>query len=434
MALIGIVGWGRQTDPKDHTKKITVPSPADTPGAEYLWDLLSHEVPDGVDFLQCPPWSLAQGGDNEHADGYGVQERRQLNGTRYGGPHGAEKLMAMVATLNNRGVRVLGDAVLHQLIGDTGGPGLFQYRGADGKSFNGRGQTSPGWFRAQAGETIPPFCAEDDVPSPKDDVPFGREISHQHCTPANVTISDAIDYMSWVQGKLGTWGWRIDDAKGIWPQALRRIVDAIRPSMAYAEYYDTDPQLLGAWALGSPMDSHCGLEDFQLKYRLQDMCNSFDCRRFFSGSEHWWQIASNLAVGFVENPDTDTSPGAQTIFNKVSAYAIGLTLPMKAFLIYGRDYFPTSVLPNAYGMKTLLDPWIWCSKMVRLRSLRYRVRRQGRFGRLARWCGGRLWMERWHADGGEPERVGASQSETWHTFRPEPPPPRLHRPHRRCVD
>jgi len=68
-------------------------------------------------------------------------------------------------------------------------------------------------------------------------------------------------------------------------------------------------------------------------------------------------------VGFVDNPDTDTSPGQQVISNKGLAYAYMLTLPMRQALIYGKDYFPNSVWPGAYGLKPLIDNLCWISRM-----------------------------------------------------------------------
>ena len=82
------------------------------------------------------------------------------------------------------------DVVLHQLDGENGGPGVFKYLGADGKSLNGRGPMQSGCFRG-----VPPANRpEDAVPVPADDFAFGREKVYQNCEPAGYTIADALDY------------------------------------------------------------------------------------------------------------------------------------------------------------------------------------------------------------------------------------------------
>lgn len=50
----------------------------------------------------------------------------------------------------------------------------------------------------------------------------------------------------------------------------------------------------------------------------------------------------DLTCTFVNNPDTDTSPGQQVISNKLLAYAFLLSIEGYPF-VYGKDYFPPSV-------------------------------------------------------------------------------------------
>ena len=209
---VGLISWGRFLDAAG--RKVTVPAPHTAPSRPWLWDLLrtdAAEIGSNFDFVQLPPWSLAQGGTGAGCDGYGVFQRRNLNGTRYGS---LESLMAAIAALNAHGCRTYGDLVLHQLIGENGGPGIFRYLGADGKKMNGRGQTTPGWFRGTGGAPIPPFRPEDDVPVPADDIPFGRELSYQNCDPSGITEKDAKDYLTWVHARTAAVGYRFDDTKG----------------------------------------------------------------------------------------------------------------------------------------------------------------------------------------------------------------------------
>ena len=111
------------------------------------------------------------------------------------------------------------------------------------------------------------------------------------------------------------------------------------------------------------MLGHSAVVDFTLHFRIQAACNGFDATQFDNGSAGYWQQRPDLAVGFVDNPDTDHTPGQAVIFNKGIAYAYLLTLPMKLALVYGKDYFPSSVWNGAYGLKPMIDNLCWISRM-----------------------------------------------------------------------
>jgi alpha-amylase len=393
---ICLISWGRFFDLAGN--RITVPAPPTDPGKPWLWDFLSTsavEIASTFDAVQLPPWSLAQGGAAPGCDGYGVFQRRNLNGTRYGS---LESLMAAVAALNAHGCEAYGDLVLHQMSGENGGPGVFRYPGADGRA-NGRGQTTPGWFRGglKEDDPIPPFCPEDDVPVLADDYAFGRELSYQHCNPAGTTEKDAIDFMVWSQARTAASGFRFDDTKGTYAPAVRRIMDALPDLPFYSEYFDGNPANLNGWATSAPMNGRSAVEDFALHWRIQAACNGFDATQLDTGGAGYWQWNAGLAVGFVDNPDTDTSPGQQVVSNKGLAYAYLLTLPMRLALVYGKDYFSDSVWPGAYGLKPLIDNLCWISHTFALGG--YQVRwvdkdvhvatRDGNGGALG-WSGGLL--------------------------------------------
>jgi alpha-amylase len=413
--MIGLIAWGRFVDADGN--KTTVPAPSTEKDAPWLVDYLRENaaaIGAGFDVVQWPPTSKAQGGAGGGCDGYGVFDRRDLGTknqqgsvpTRYGTLEG---LMAAVAALNANGARSFGDLVLHQLIGENAGPGVFRYLGADGKSFVGRGMTTASWFRGGTGnnDPIPPFCAEDDVPSEYYDFPFGRELSYQHCSPSGVTTEDALDWLVWLSQRVGFSGYRYDDVKGTWRTAAARIMweGAMRCAQAgapipqfYSEYFDGNPANLSAWAFSPEINGISGLEDFTLHWRLQAACNGFDATQLVAGgSAGFWQWASGLAVAFVDNPDTDTSPGQQVIFNKGIAYAYILTLPCRMAMVYGKDYFPSSLWPGAYGLKPLIDNLCWISRMFAIGN--YQVRwvdrdvhvatRDGNGGALG-WSGGLL--------------------------------------------
>jgi alpha-amylase len=413
---VGLIGWGRfykldskgnkVLDSNGNAIRITVPAPSTNPDKPWLYDFVRANAADigaHMDVFQWPPTSKAQGGAGEGTDGYGVFCHRDLGTapqqgsipTRYGT---LESLMAAVAALNAHGVESYGDLVLHQLIGENGGPGVFRYLGADHKTLNGRGGTAPGWFRGGTGnnDPIPPFCQEDDVPDRADDYPFGRELSYQHSNPAGVVLTDAKDYTAWLTRRVGFAGYRFDDTKGTWVDAVKQIMGAEANLPFYSEYFDANPSNLNWWAQ-TEMGGRSGVEDFTLHFRIQAACNGFDATQFANGGAGYWQWNSGLAVAFVDNPDTDTTDGQQVIFNKGLAYAYMLSLPTRLALIYGKDYYPGSVWPGAYGLKPIIDNLTWISRMFAFGNAEVRwqdkdvlvITRDGNGGSVG-WSGGLL--------------------------------------------
>jgi alpha-amylase len=401
---IGIIGWGRFVKPDG--SRVTVPAPPSDPGKPWLYDMVREQAASLgaiADVFQWPPVSKAQGGAGEGCDGYGVYCRRDLGTmpqqgstpTRYGS---LESLMAAVAALNAHGVTSYGDLVLHQLIGENGGPGVFRYLGADQKTPNGKGATTPGWFRGGTGnnDPIPPFCPEDDVPDRPDDAPFGRELSYQHSRPEGVTIADSRDFVVWLTGRVGFGGYRFDDAKGTWVNAVKEIMGAVPDLPFYSEYFDGNPANLDWWAQNE-MNGRSAVEDFTAHFAIQAACDGFDATRLADQNAGYWQRHAGLSVVFVDNPDTDTSPGQQVVFNKGLAYAFLLSIPSRLALIYGKDYFPTSIWPGAYGLKPIIDNLAWIHRTFAFGNAAVRwqdkdvlvITRDGNGGSLG-WSGGLL--------------------------------------------
>jgi alpha-amylase len=358
---VALITWGRFFD--KHGNRITVPAPSTTPGAPWLWDFLAMEVLAlrrvGFSALQLPPASKVQGGAGDGCDGYGVFDPRDLGGkpqqgstpTRYGS---AESLRRLIACAHAVGMDVYLDVVLHQLIGENGGPGVFKYLGADGRSLNGRGPMQPGCFRG-----VPPANRpEDDVPVPADDFPFGREKVYQHCEPKGYTIADALDYGDWLFRTTDADGMRFDDTKGTWAPFVSEFMlsRAMASKFAYSEYFDGNPDSLNWWATSPPMSSRSLVEDFTLHWALQAACDGGNAQAL-NGAGY---TARNpfLSCTFVDNPDTDTSFGEAIISSKLLAYALILSAEGYPF-VYGKDYFPGSVWPGSYGLKPWIDNLIW---------------------------------------------------------------------------
>ncbi len=361
---VSLIGWGRFFD--SHGNKITVPAPSTDPGRPWLWDLLASEAADlasvGFDRIQLPPASKAQGGDGAGCDGYGLYDPRDLGSknqqgsvpTRYGT---VDSLRRLVAVAHRYGLAVDLDIVLHQLIG--GQHATYKYVGADGKTLNGRGAMYPGCFRRSPGAGTQP---EDDVPVPSADSGFGDEKVYQHCHPPRYTIDDALDYGDWLFRTTGADGARIDDAKGLWAPFVAEFMG--HGSMAdkpfYAEYFDGNLAKLNWWATSSPINSRSGVEDFNMHFAIQAACNNLNAQALNGAGYAQWN--SGLAYGFVDNPDTDTSPGEQVISSKMLGYAFLLTVSCKQVLIYGKDYFSGAMWPGAYGLKPLIDNLIYINR------------------------------------------------------------------------
>jgi alpha-amylase len=324
----------------------------------WLLDFLAHHAlalrEAGFTAIQLPPTSKAQGGAGAGCDGYGLFDPRDLGSksqqgsvpTRYGPK---DSLTRFVAVAHACGLDVYLDLVMHQRIGENGGPGVFRYLGADGRTLNGRRATSPGWFRGVPPDNLP----DDDVPNKFFDFPFGRELSYQHCRPHRITVEDALDFGEWVFRTTGADGARFDDVKGTWAPFVREFMThgIMASKFFYSEFFDGNPATLNWWATSAPMLGRSLVEDFTMHWALQAACNGGNARALEGTGYASWR--PDLACTFVDNPDTDTSPGQQVISNKLLAYAFLLTVEGYPF-VYGKDYFPASVWPGAYG----LQPWI----------------------------------------------------------------------------
>ena len=365
---VALIAWGRFFD-KDG-KKITVPAPNSPPGAPWLWDFLAKESSAlrrvGFTALQLPPAAKAQGGTGDGCDGYGVFDPRDLGSkpqqgstpTRYGS---AESLRRLIACAHAVGMDVYLDVVLHQLDGENEGPGVFKYLGANGRSLNGRGPMQPGCFRG-----VPPANRpEDAVPVPADDFPFGREKVFQNCDPAGYTIDDALDYGDWLFRTTDADGMRFDDAKGTWAPFVSEFMRSrtMAGKFAYSEYFDGNPDNLNWWATSPPMSSRSLVEDFTLHWALQAACEGGNAQAL-NGAGY---AARNpfLSCTFVDNPDTDTTPGQAIVSSKLLAYAFMLSTEGYPF-VYGKDYFPGSVWTGAYGLKPWIDTLIWIHENLAL--------------------------------------------------------------------
>jgi alpha-amylase len=402
-----LIAWGRFGDRGG--QRVTVPGPHSTPPAEYLWDFLRHTDTSMFDALQLPPASMTQSHAAQTGDGYGVEQRRWMGSptdpTAYGY---SENLMALIAAKHAEGTEIWCDMPLHQTAA------LYsRYLGADRKTWNGRGAQAKGWIRGQQSpildaegkfvgwnDPIPPYAQRDPVPDPNNDFAFGAEWVYENCTPQGASLADTIEWVRWFDAKYGADEYRADDGKGVNPRAMRRIMDAIGKPWN-AEYFDNVQNSLW-WQSTAPISGRCGLLDFDFHWRMQAACNSYDARLIEPGGS-LGDTHPDIAYRFLDNPDTDTSRGTdggigqQIVFNKMLGYTLLLNMPARAAMVYGKDYFPASVWPGAYGLKPLLDNLLYISGMYAWGKFQrrwvdkdvYAFTRDGNGGNLG-WSGGLL--------------------------------------------
>ncbi|HYP36081.1 MAG TPA: hypothetical protein VEQ62_07055, partial [Stellaceae bacterium] len=266
--------------------------------------------------------------------------------TRFGN---REQLQRSVAIAHACGLDVYVDVVLHQLIG--GDNGVYRYLGANGAVGIGRFPKNPGCFRG-----APPRRPEDPVPVPVDDFSFGDELVYVNCEPPGYTINGMIDFGDWLTRSLDCQGYRVDDTKGMAVAFVKQWMNAkaMAGRFCVSEYFDGSPQNLYGWAEGA-MGGRSLVFDFATHFGLQSMCDDagFDMRQLEGLG--YTALDPLHSATFVDNPDTDLSPGEQIIANKLLAYAFILTTEGYPF-VYHKDY---SAEPGCYGLKPWIDNLVW---------------------------------------------------------------------------
>ncbi len=353
-ALYRLTGPGGQ--------KIVVPAPIDkdTPHAPWWWDHLADQAADfrraGFTAVLLPPVCKTASGAAPDADGYGLYDNYDIGSknqffsvpTRYG-DH--ERLRRAIAIMHACGMQVYSDIVLHQYYG--GSNGTYKYLGADGKTLDGRFPKHPSCFVGP-----PPRVPVDPVANPQGNFAFGDMVSYMNSTPKGYMLDGAIDAGDWLTRTLGVDGYRIDDTKGMAVQAVRQFLESksMANKFAVGEYFDGNPSALDWWVENSGMGGRSNAFDFTLHWTIQAMCNN-SSRWFMGGLQGAGYIAIDptKAVTFVDNPDTDLSPGENVIWNKMLGYALILTAEGYPSVYY-KDY---STDAGCYGLKPLIDNLIW---------------------------------------------------------------------------
>ena len=343
-----------------HGNKITVPAPVDPQTSEVPWwyDWIAMNAGAlrraGFTAILYPPVCKTQSGHFNTGDGYGVFDQYDIGSknqmgaveTRFGS---REHLQRSIAIAHACGLDVYIDTVMHQLIG--GNNGVYRYLGAHGVPNIGRFPKDPGCFRGN-----PPRRPEDPVPVPRDDFSFGDEFVYVHCEPPGYTAHNMIDFGDWLTLSLDCDGYRVDDVKGTAVAFIKDWMNAkaMAGKFCVSEYFDGNPQSLFGWAQHA-MGGRSAVFDFTTHFGLQRMCDDpgFDMRQL--DGLGYTALDPFHSATFVENPDTDLSPGENISNNKLLAYAFILTTEGYPF-IFHKDY---STEPGCYGLKRWIDNLVW---------------------------------------------------------------------------
>lgn len=293
----------------------------------------------GFTAIKLPP--SCRGGAGQYSDGYDKNDDYNLDGTAFGN---TEMLRQCVAAIHAYQMQAYGDLVLHQYGG-----------GHDGSYPSKRFPKTPTCF---ANTTTKGGVTPDPVPDTSGNFPFGDLAAYAHSLPPGYMHDGAIAAAEWLVDTTDLDGFRIDDTKGTYVPVIRDLLHE-EPLLAHVyavgEYFDGDNAKLSKW-VWDDMKGRAGTYDFGFKFNVGGICNN--------NSRSWMGRLAEIgyvtidaahAVTFIESADSDTSPGQQTIWNKILGYAIMLTFPGYP-QVYYRDYASD---PGCYGLKRWIDNLIW---------------------------------------------------------------------------
>lgn len=306
----------------------------------------------GIDRALFLPSTLGAGG--VLSGGYDKKEDYIFDGTSWGNQ---AMCIAAINALHAMGIRVMGDLVLHQMDGYP----LQQYK----STIFPKTPTCFAWYPGMATSTgapipeLPGNVAPDSVPDPSGGWPDGDLCAYDQPNRYmwDGAIAAALNQMT----VLGIDDFRIDECKDLhaaFLQALIRAIQKVHPSAFFmGEYFDGNPYALGGW-VNYWMDRLSSALDFMFKFNVGTICNNNSKVWMGQLSQIGYDMIDSMkSVTFIENADTDTTEGEQTIWNKQLGHDIMFTFPGEP-MVYFRDW---STDPYCYGMKTGINNglFIW---------------------------------------------------------------------------
>jgi alpha-amylase len=352
-------------DPRGPGGRVSVPAPVDpeTPTAPWWYDRIARQCKSladtGFTAVLLPPAPKTQSGNKPTGSGYGLLDHFDLGSkfqagsleTRFGSK---ERLQRCIATARGNGMPAYGNLAIHQMAG--GKAGVYQYPNWAGINETGRFPKQPGCFRSGGpDQPVPPWRPQDPVPAPGDDFNFGDEVSYVNSLPPRYMIEGTLDWLEWFVKTTGFEGFRIDDTKGLNPGALMEFLTTpvIRDLWCFGEFFDGNPDTLW-WYVNTVMKRRMSTLDFGMHWSIKDVLD------YGHGMRRWLNSAyadrdPYKAVTFVDDPDTDLSPGQQIIGSKLLGYA-RMFFEEGQPLIYHRDY---STDHGCYGLKPQIDNLVW---------------------------------------------------------------------------
>jgi len=359
LAVLLQANYRRQANPT-----ISVPAPNDGNGDPFWYDHLALNIhsyaQSGFKYLQLPPQMMTIGGDSPTSDGYGVFWEYHYGTEQHPTRFGYDQILRRMCAMGwANGIYPLADWVPHQRYGGKriDGQTVYEYDSWGGKG-QGRFRKDGRDFRHVSG-TDGNLAPQDDVFDKFWDFAFGDELSPQQDLNKNYLRTGLKLAGDWMYRALDLKGCRDDDIKG----QVREIVAewckyrSMNGQFVIGEFAEGNKDTL-AWVL-SQLPDNFQLFDFEVKYRIRDMCNNgsrYDMRRLknaglMSKGGYW----AMRAVNFLENADSDTNGFGAVVFNKLLGYAWILTsegLPC----VYYRDYAQEKY---CYGLKPKIDNLIW---------------------------------------------------------------------------
>ena len=289
---------------------------------------------------------VTEGASGTSSIGYDKKDDYSFNNTAWG-----QETDAVTATdaLDTHGIRVMGDLVLHQMSGYP----KQEYKTA-------KFPKTPAcfaWYPGMANPKYPGNVGPDSVPDPNGGWPDGDLCAYDQ--PDRYMWNGAIEATLNQMRMFGIRDWRIDEAKDLHAPFLCALIDAVLkvyPDATFTgEYFDGNNNALGGW-VNYWMSRRASVFDFGFKFNIGRICNNNSNSWMGRLAEIGYCMQDSMrAVTFVENADTDTTLGQQTIWNKQLGYDAMFSLPGDP-MIYYRDWAKD---PNCYGMTDGINNGLW---------------------------------------------------------------------------
>ena len=277
---------------------------------ETGWIELEAFAPEIAPFFSVvwlPPSASAEGGGAVGGNNVGYHPRQWNNQTSCWGT--AENLKKLIATLHEKGVKVLADIVINHRAGNTdwgnftaddfGTYGSYQLT-AEHICRNDEMNTDPG-AGSWNGKATGAYDTGENWGG-------ARDLDHT----STYVQEDCKAYLAWLKGDYGYDGWRYDFVKGFSGTYVGLYNEASQPYISVGEYWDGSYDNVAAWIEKTERQSMAF--DFPMKYAALN--NGLQRGQYSNMSwiedKTTWRPAgmihhhnyNRLAVTFVDNHDT----------------------------------------------------------------------------------------------------------------------------------